>query len=109
MGDWEPDGHIDSLGDGSAYLWIVPANVGGTWRFALGGGESFDVELEQAYQTLRGVASGAPVTGRLAGTGIELELAQDVEARIFGTVDANRISGTLTRGGASVQIVGARE
>ena len=24
IGDWEPDEHIDSFGDGSAYLWVVP-------------------------------------------------------------------------------------
>jgi hypothetical protein len=30
IGDWEPDAHIDSFGDGSAYLWIVPAKRTGT-------------------------------------------------------------------------------
>lgn len=25
IGDWEPDDHIDSLGDGSVYLYIVPS------------------------------------------------------------------------------------
>src|SRR5688572_6659174 len=34
IGDWEPDGHVDSFGEGSAYLWIVPANVDGAWVFA---------------------------------------------------------------------------
>ena len=27
IGDWEPDEHIDSFGDGSAYLYIVPPNA----------------------------------------------------------------------------------
>jgi hypothetical protein len=31
IGDWEPDAHIDSFGDGSAYLWIVPAKAAGAW------------------------------------------------------------------------------
>ena len=34
IGDWEPDDHVDSFGDGSAYFWIVPANVGGAGRSA---------------------------------------------------------------------------
>jgi SAM-dependent methyltransferase len=29
IGDWEPDEQIDSFGDGSAYLWIVPTNGAG--------------------------------------------------------------------------------
>ena len=28
IGDWEPDDSIDSFGDGSAFLWIVPARGG---------------------------------------------------------------------------------
>jgi hypothetical protein len=109
MGDWEPDGHIDSLGDGSAYLWVVPANVAGTWRFALGGGESFDVELEQAYQTLRGVASGARVTGRLSGDEIDLAFVQaGLETRVVGKVEGDRIGGMLTRGGVAEELVGTR-
>jgi hypothetical protein len=30
MGDWEPDEVIDSNGQ-TAYLWTVPAQVGGSW------------------------------------------------------------------------------
>ena len=33
IAEWEADDHIDSFGDGSAYFWIVPANVGGGWTF----------------------------------------------------------------------------
>ena len=32
IGDWEPDEHIDSFGDGSAYLFIVPAKATGTGK-----------------------------------------------------------------------------
>src|SRR5262249_20165132 len=30
MGEWEPDA-TERIGDGEAFLWIVPARVGGRW------------------------------------------------------------------------------
>src|SRR5262245_34796669 len=33
IGDWEPEQQIDSLGDGSVFLWTVPANAAGAWTF----------------------------------------------------------------------------
>ena len=35
MGDWRWDHHIDT-DEGSAYLWIVPANAAGAWTVPLG-------------------------------------------------------------------------
>jgi SAM-dependent methyltransferase len=32
IGDWQPVDHIDSFGDGSAYLWIVPEKTAGAWN-----------------------------------------------------------------------------
>jgi len=53
MGDWEPDdtGKV-SEGCGTyctAYLWIVPAKVAGTWRFPEG-----ELKVEQEFQKLSG-------------------------------------------------------
>jgi hypothetical protein len=110
MGDWEPDDHIDSFGDGSAYLWVVPANVGGRWTFRPeSGGESFDVELEQVFQKLAGVAGDARLTGRLRGNEIDFAFWQGAEpVRINGTVEADRIIATVTRGPMSTRYVGAQ-
>ena len=38
MSDWEPD-ERSMTEDGNAYLWIVPANVAGTWEFRESGGQ----------------------------------------------------------------------
>lgn len=54
LGDWEPDEQAVAEGR-SAYLWIVPARVEGTWRISIGGG-SHDLRLEQTHQMLRGAA-----------------------------------------------------
>jgi SAM-dependent methyltransferase len=70
---WEVDETGRSDGDcGSwctAYLYIVPAKVGGTWKMAQG-----ELALEQKFQMLSGslIANGVatPVKGRLRGSQI---------------------------------------
>lgn len=109
MGEWEPDDHADT-DEGSAYLWVVPAKVGGTWTFRSEGEETFTVTLEQTFQMVRGSAGGGALTGRLGGASIELELVQGEEPRrIAGTVDGDRMGVTVTRGGRSTRYTGTRE
>ncbi len=110
MGDWEPDEHIDSFGDGSAYLWIVPANAAGAWTFrAANGDDTFEVDLEQSFQRLGGVAEDARVTGTLHGDEIHFVFKQGADdVRITGTVKTHGIVATVARGGTSAEYVGAR-
>jgi SAM-dependent methyltransferase len=110
MGDWESDDHIDSFGDGSAYLWIVPADVGGSWIFrAARGGDSFEVALQQTYQKLRGPAGRSHVEGSLTGDRVGFELVRGAERlRVDGTVSGDRITATVVRGGTSMGYVGTR-
>ena len=109
VGDWQPDDTVDSFGDGSAFLFIVPANVAGTWTLHAASGESFEVTLEQTNQYVRGVARGAPVTGKLAGERIDLTFAEGGEqVHIVGTVSGMRMAATVTRGATSVEHVGTR-
>jgi len=53
MGDWKPDQTARVEGNCetwcTAYLWIVPAKVAGTWKLPHG-----DLTLTQQYQTLAG-------------------------------------------------------
>ncbi|RPI59226.1 MAG: class I SAM-dependent methyltransferase [Lysobacterales bacterium] len=110
MGDWEPDDHIDSFGDGSAYLWIVPAYAGGSWTLRAASGEdTFDVELEQIFQKLRGFAGDAKVAGSLRGDELNFAFMQGAEqVHVAGRVTADRIAATVTRGETSTQYVGTR-
>ncbi len=110
IGDWEPDDHIDSFGDGSAYLWIVPANVDGTWAFqSTSGTDTFSVALVQSFQNLQGFSAGAPLAGKVNGTHLELVLVHDGRpVRVTGTVDGDRIVATVTRGATSTRYVGTR-
>jgi len=110
IGDWPPDDHLDTFGDGSAYLWIVPANVDGTWMFrAASGGERFDVTLEQHFQKLRGSAGGAEITGSLRGDEIRFTFMHNAQrVDVAGTVGADGIAAIVTRGATTTPYVASR-
>jgi SAM-dependent methyltransferase len=110
IGDWEPDDHIDSFGDGSAYFWIVPANAGGAWTFwKANSAEAFDVELEQTFQQLGGLAAGSRVVGSLRGEALTFGFMQRGEkVRVDGLVEADRIVATVIRGETSAKYVATR-
>jgi hypothetical protein len=110
IADWEPDAQVDSFGDGSVFLFIVPANVGGSWTFRpASGGESFVLDLEQTYQILRGTAAAAAVTGKLRGDALELTIGEGAAAtRLTGRAAADGIVATVVRDGVATEYVGTR-
>ena len=111
IGDWEPEQQVDSFGDGSAFLFIVPAKADGAWTFRpASGGAGFDVELKQTFQMLAGsAADGTAVTGKLAGDAIELRFGQGAhQTHITGTVAGDRIAATMARGGTTLEYVATR-
>jgi hypothetical protein len=58
MGDWEAD-ETSEFEYRTAYLWIIPARVEGTWVLREPGGASYTVSLTQTFQKI----SGDLVTG----------------------------------------------
>jgi hypothetical protein len=110
IADWEPDAHIDSFGDGSAYLWIVPASAAGAWTFRnTGGADAFEVELEQSFQKLAGHAGSSRLAGSLRGYEIDFGFMQGGDTvRVEGVVEADRIVATVTRGETSAKYVATR-
>jgi SAM-dependent methyltransferase len=110
IGDWQPDAQVDSFGDGSAFFYVVPANVAGRWTFRAESGERFDLELEQAYQQVSGSVRGASVTGELTGAALELVFTEGGEQlRLTGSVADGRIVATGIRGSASTEYLGLRQ
>jgi SAM-dependent methyltransferase len=98
MGEWKPDetGRADNCnGYCTAYLWIVPAKVDGTWK--LPNGELF---LKQTFQMISGtLKSGTvvtPVNGKLNGEEITFTAG---EAQYMGRVNGNSMEGSLKSGG----------
>ncbi len=111
IGDWEPEAQVDSFGDGSVFLYVVPADVRGRWTFRpANGGDSFEVELEQTFQKLEGVAADAQVVGSLRGAALEFAFAHGAERfRVAGTVSGDRIKATVARGATTAAYIGARQ
>ncbi len=101
MDDWEPDER--STEDGYAYLWIVPAQVAGTWTFTpQQGGERFVAQLEQEFQELRGTVGMGVDSKEIRDAklnGAEVQFAFTGErgtSRLTGKVNGNRIEATVT-------------
>jgi hypothetical protein len=116
MGDWEAD-ETAQFDFRSAYLWIVPAKVGGTWTMREQGdsGAAFTVNFTQTYQKVGGdVAVGAgrnPLAGSLRGEDIAFAFNDERGGtRTFtGKVQGNQLTGVI-RGadGAETKAVGTR-
>ncbi len=94
MGDWEADRtetvNEDCRSYCTAFLWIVPANVEGTWKLPQG-----DLTLEQKYQVVSGNLktggnSGAVTDGKLDG--------EQIAFKVGGTQYSGKVSGDTIEG-----------
>jgi hypothetical protein len=99
MGEWEADetGRAEGCSQWcTAYLWIVPAKVAGSWR--LEGGQ---LALEQSFQKITGTLTtgnvSAPITnGKLSGDRITFTAAgKEYNGQVSGTA----MAGTIKNGG----------
>lgn len=112
MDDWQPDERLPGEA-GHAYLWIVPAQVAGSWVFRQRRGKgNFQVNLKQSFQHLEGTvgkASAALTQARLNGTQITLAFSDDDEpVTVAGDVNGGRIAARVTRGGKTSDYIGTR-
>lgn len=112
MDDWQPDDRSMSE-DGTAYLWIVPAQVDGSWVFRQqGASDNFVIALKQSFQHIEGTAGkrNHPLAeARLNGTQIILAFAEGNQpVRISGQVNDGRIAARVTRGGKTLDYIGTR-
>jgi len=101
MEDWTPD-ETSRTSDRTAYLWIVPASVQGSWRIALAGGGTFDVAFVQKFQKLEGTVTLGTVEAGLRepvlrGDTIAFGFVDPagVWHELEGTVAGDKISGTF--------------
>jgi hypothetical protein len=111
MDDWEPDERSMTV-DGSAYLWIVPAQVAGTWEFRESDGQGrLVVQLEQNFQQLSGRAGDEPLISdaRVRGSQVNLTFFENAApTKVEGRVEGNRIDAQVTRAGKTSRYVGTR-
>ena len=102
MGEWTAD-ETATVGDGcanwcTALLWIVPAQVEGTWQLPQG-----ELTLKQNFQMISGAlrsgSQSTPITnGRLRGDQISFSAGG---TQYTGRVSANAIDGTVKSRGSS--------
>lgn len=93
MGEWEGDEQAD-IDYRTAYLWIVPARVGGTWALREANGTTTPVVLTQNFQKI----GGAGVTNAsLRGEEIRFTHtdAKGATRTFTGKVSGNQMTGTL--------------
>ena len=97
MGEWEADQEVTTEENwnswNTAYLWIIPAKVGGKWKL---GNEELDITQE--YQFIKGtLKKGAKsisiADGRLEGNSITFTAGDE---KYSGTVSDKLIKGTVT-------------
>jgi hypothetical protein len=116
LGDWEAD-KFEDLGGRTLYYWVVPAKVGGTWQWRMGGKE-YSVDLGQTYQKVAGtlrtdgvktpveipvlVGDSLKFEARLPGAGGTQPLAFD------GKVAGDSIEATVVLAGRSAQVTAKR-
>jgi Methyltransferase domain len=99
MGDWKEDEKISAGGDCTswctAYLWIIPAKVAGTWKTSRG-----NLTLKQEFQML----SGALAQGNVSAIVSDAKMLGDQIAftaggvQYSGRVNGNSIDGTYKSG-----------
>ena len=112
MGDWEAD-ETNEIEYRTAYLWIVPARVDGTWVLREDTG-STTINLTQNFQKISGdVVNGAgrqPLVGAtLRGDQLRFAFndAKGVTRTFNGTVRGNELVGTLKTANAETKVTGA--
>ncbi|HEU0289936.1 MAG TPA: class I SAM-dependent methyltransferase [Burkholderiales bacterium] len=92
MDDWQPD-QTDNVEGRTAYLWIVPAAVEGTWRWSVQGSgpKEYELGLRQQYQQVEGLAKLDGRMGQLRNVKLRGDQISFSVHEIAGT------SGTLRR------------
>ena len=105
MGEWQHDRSVlatESEGCQSyctAYLWIVPANVEGSWKLPEG-----ELTLKQSFQmitgTLRAGGKETAIKGRLTGNQISFKAG---DAQYSGRIGADGIKGTVKAGSGTTE------
>ena len=124
FGNWKPDSHVRVPVPGKrygppysdVYLWVVPGNAAGRWRWQFAAGEPgvFEATLAQTFQMLEGEArlDGESVrlaSAKLSGSEIALVLVAQrksgqVRYELTGRIDGDTIRGKARVGGADREV-----
>jgi len=103
MDDWQPDQTENEEGR-SAYLWIVPAPVHGTWKVP-GGELTFKQNFQVITGTLKQGGKDSAFKGRLSGDQISFAVqdADGARREFSGRVSGNAMQGAVKQAGAEAK------
>jgi hypothetical protein len=92
MDDWQPD-QTENVEGRTAYLWIVPGQVEGTWRWSAQsvGPREFELALRQQYQKVEGLIKLDGKLGQLRDVKLSGDQISFTVHEVAGT------SGTIRR------------
>jgi hypothetical protein len=114
MDDWQPD-QTDASEGRTAYMWIVPAKVGGTWKIDVtgAGARSYEATFNQTFQNVAGTAKADNKTvqlsnGKLRGDSITFSLDDGTHRDFTGHVAGNKIEGTVKAGSGESKFTATR-
>lgn len=114
MGDWEPDDRAQGRTSGGALLWVIPADVHGSWALTLGD-RSARLALRQRYQRIEADLSvdgaRAEVTSaELRGASLTLLATVAGESLAVGArIEGETLSGAVRMGREVAALAGRRE
>ena len=125
MNDWKPDVHVKieakdkyggAGGTSDIYFWVIPAKVGGIWRWQLpvsGKTVGYEIALSQTFQAIAGKAKvgGRTVAlqnPKLSGDAISFSFTAEVNGtpvrhQFSGRVQGPAISGNVALSGSRIQ------
>jgi SAM-dependent methyltransferase len=109
MGEWRPDAQ-SSVGRSQVYLWIIPANASGRWRWSLAHGqeeEEYQLQVQQLFQDVNGILRTATEVHPLSRASLRGDRIQLVFERggpngalvLEGRISGDVISGTVVEAG----------
>ena len=114
MEKWQPDAHVTvpvpdkpyGSPRSEVYLWEMPANAAGAWRWrstVAGSAVDYELELRQTFQMLQGRAlvggkAGRLEAGRMRGDEIRFMLTAEVNGRPVRHELTGRVSGDAVAG-----------
>lgn len=104
MKEWDADETATVEGSGTAYFWLVPANLQGTWTFQVSGG-SAELAVKQTFQKIEptlklGGQNLAVTNATLEGDKISFVVAESagVTRHYSGLVNGDTITGSSKSG-----------
>ncbi len=98
LGDWEPDAMAQGRTSGGSLLWVIPADIAGSWRVKLGG-RALTLDISQHYQKIDVELHGPQKVlviedATLTGANLELTASEgETVYALFGKVVGNAMQG----------------